>query len=167
VGSYDETGRRLASRSAHPSSLARSALRRQTPKVGAGCPNRARPDPCGGCPVMGIPTAILHPLPTFGRCGNQELCASEGSPFVDPAKIAAFIQLKHLSWCRVTMGPTCHDLLFMPNSTRVSVPWERTKNWVKKAVTCQACSIAKDKVAIILVEYRSCRSMFVHIWRSP
>ena len=22
----------------------------------------ARPDPCGGCPAMGIPTAILHPL---------------------------------------------------------------------------------------------------------
>ena len=25
---------------------------------GAGCANRARRDPCGGCPVMGIPTAI-------------------------------------------------------------------------------------------------------------
>ena len=36
-----------------------SALRRQTPKVGAGCSNWARPDPCGGCPAMGIPTAIL------------------------------------------------------------------------------------------------------------
>jgi hypothetical protein len=36
-------------------------LRRQTPNVGAGCSNWARPDPCGGCPVMGIPTAILHP----------------------------------------------------------------------------------------------------------
>src|SRR6516165_4772640 len=30
---------------AHPSSLARSALCRQTPKVGAGCWNWARPDP--------------------------------------------------------------------------------------------------------------------------
>src|SRR6516162_2573551 len=40
-------------------------LRRQTPKVGAGCSNWARPDPCGGCPAMGIPTAILDPLPTF------------------------------------------------------------------------------------------------------
>src|SRR6516164_1480215 len=39
VGSDDETGQRLASRSAHPSSLARSALCRQTPKVGAGCSN--------------------------------------------------------------------------------------------------------------------------------
>src|SRR5262249_26796936 len=62
VGSDYETGRRLASGSAHPSSLARSALRRQTPKVGAGCPNWARPDPCGGCPAMGIPTAILGRL---------------------------------------------------------------------------------------------------------
>src|SRR5215831_18153494 len=59
MGSDDETGRRLASRSAHPSSLARSALRRQTPKVGAGCSNWARPDLRGGCAVMCIPTAIL------------------------------------------------------------------------------------------------------------
>src|SRR5260370_1362307 len=40
---------------------AAAALRRQTPKVGAGCSNRARPDLCGGCPVMGIPTAIQDP----------------------------------------------------------------------------------------------------------
>ena len=64
VGSDDETGRRLASRAAYPSSLARSALRRQTPEVRAGCSNRARPDLCGGCPVMGIPTAILDPQQT-------------------------------------------------------------------------------------------------------
>jgi hypothetical protein len=67
VGSDDETGRQLASRSAHPSSLARSALRRQTPKVGAGCSNWARPDPCGGCPAMGIPTAILGRFETLPR----------------------------------------------------------------------------------------------------
>jgi 2-polyprenyl-6-methoxyphenol hydroxylase-like FAD-dependent oxidoreductase len=59
VGSDDETGRRLASNAAYPSSLARAALRRQTPEVRAGCSNRACPDLCGGCPVMGIPTAIL------------------------------------------------------------------------------------------------------------
>src|SRR6516164_2683309 len=35
-------------------------LRRQTSKVGAGCGNAARPVLCGGCPVMGIPTAIRH-----------------------------------------------------------------------------------------------------------
>ena len=43
---------------AYPSSLARPALRRQTPEVRAGCSNWARPDLCGGCPAMGIPTAI-------------------------------------------------------------------------------------------------------------
>ena len=42
----------------HPSSLARGSLRRQTPEVGAVCPNWARTDLCGGCPVTGIPTAI-------------------------------------------------------------------------------------------------------------
>ena len=31
---------------------------RQTPEVGAVCPNWARTDLCGGCPVTGIPTAI-------------------------------------------------------------------------------------------------------------
>src|SRR5262249_3737408 len=52
---------------------ARSALRRQTPKVGAGCSNWARPDPCGGCPVMGIPTAILHPEPTYGAGTKRQI----------------------------------------------------------------------------------------------
>jgi hypothetical protein len=59
VGPYDAIGRRLAPRAAHPSSLARPALRRQTPEVGAGCSNWARPDLCGGRSAMSIPTAIL------------------------------------------------------------------------------------------------------------
>ena len=46
-------------------SRVRHELRRQTPKVGAGCSNWARPDPCGGCPAMGIPTAILAPQLPF------------------------------------------------------------------------------------------------------
>ena len=61
VGPDDEVGRRLASRAAHPSSMARPALRRQTPEVRAGCSNRACPDLCGGCSAMGIPTAIQDP----------------------------------------------------------------------------------------------------------
>ena len=65
VGPDDEAGRRLASRAASPSSLARSALRRQTPKVRAGCSNRACPDLCGGCPATGIPTAIQDPMRTY------------------------------------------------------------------------------------------------------
>ena len=38
---------------------AQPALRRQTSKVGAGCGNAARPVLCGGCSVMGIPTASI------------------------------------------------------------------------------------------------------------
>jgi RNA-directed DNA polymerase len=41
-------GRRLAPATANPSSVARKALRRQTPKVGAVCPNWARTDLYGG-----------------------------------------------------------------------------------------------------------------------
>jgi len=59
VGPDDEAGRRLASRAAHPSPLARPALRRETLEVRAGCSNRACPDLCGGCSATGIPTAIL------------------------------------------------------------------------------------------------------------
>ena len=36
-----------------------ASLRRQTPEVGAECPNRARSDLCGGRSVMGVPTAIF------------------------------------------------------------------------------------------------------------
>jgi hypothetical protein len=43
----------------------RSALRRPTPEVGAGCSNRARPDLCGGRPEMDVPTANLDPKATF------------------------------------------------------------------------------------------------------
>ncbi len=39
-------------------SLARAALRRQTPKVGAVCGNAARTDPCGARAAMRVPTAI-------------------------------------------------------------------------------------------------------------
>src|SRR5438445_10570460 len=54
----DQPARRaLASQTPHYSSLARTALRRHQPEVGAGCPNGARPVLCGGCAVMGIPTA--------------------------------------------------------------------------------------------------------------
>jgi hypothetical protein len=37
-----------------------------TPEVGAECPNRARSDLRGGCPVTGIPTAILGQESPFG-----------------------------------------------------------------------------------------------------
>ena len=37
--SDEEARKRLAAQTAYPTSLAKSTLRRQTPKVGAGCPN--------------------------------------------------------------------------------------------------------------------------------
>ena len=39
---------------------------RQTPEVGAVCPNWARTDLCGGCPVTGIPTAITRAIVDAG-----------------------------------------------------------------------------------------------------
>src|SRR5215831_15744600 len=58
MGTNREVVRRVAPENAYPPSLAQRALRRQSPKVGAACPNRARTDLCGGCSVMGVPTAI-------------------------------------------------------------------------------------------------------------
>jgi hypothetical protein len=52
-----ETGRRVPPQAASPSSLAQCALRRQTPEVGAECPNWARSDLCGGRSAMSVPTA--------------------------------------------------------------------------------------------------------------
>jgi hypothetical protein len=46
------------------------AIRVAVLKVRAGCSDRACPDLCGGCPVMGIPTAIQghnQPSPSSGR----------------------------------------------------------------------------------------------------
>ena len=54
-----EAGQRLPPQTENPSSLARCAFRRQTPEVGAGCLNWARPDLCGGRGVTRVPTAIM------------------------------------------------------------------------------------------------------------
>jgi RNA-directed DNA polymerase len=69
--------RSLAPQTAHPAPLAGPTLRRQIPEVGAGCGKSARPVLCGGCPVMGIPTAISPALaslrsglPGKGRCSG-------------------------------------------------------------------------------------------------
>ena len=58
LGADQAVGRRLAPATTNPSSVAREALRRQTPKVGAICPNWARMDLCGGREVTRVPTAI-------------------------------------------------------------------------------------------------------------
>lgn len=42
----------------HPAPVARLSLPRQSPEIGAGCLNWARPDLCGGRPVTAVPTAI-------------------------------------------------------------------------------------------------------------
>src|SRR5580704_18302763 len=57
MDAHDETGRRVPPPGASPASLAECALRRQTPEVGAECPNWARSDLCGGRSAMGVPTA--------------------------------------------------------------------------------------------------------------
>ena len=55
VAAGDEARRRLAPAPAHPPPLAKPALRRQAPEVGAGCGNAARPDLCGGALSNGRP----------------------------------------------------------------------------------------------------------------
>ena len=47
LGADQAVGRPLAPETANPSSVARESLRRETPKVGAVCPNWARTDLCG------------------------------------------------------------------------------------------------------------------------
>src|SRR4051812_45625701 len=55
-------------------------LRRQTPKVGAECPNWARSDLCGGRSVMSVPTAIKpHEL--------QVCTTMSGQPDSRPARL--------------------------------------------------------------------------------
>src|SRR5215471_18216912 len=52
----------LVATTAHSASLARAALRRYAPEVGAVCPNRARTALCGGRAVMRVATAKAAPL---------------------------------------------------------------------------------------------------------
>src|SRR6202030_2988588 len=59
LGADHETGQRLSPQSPKPPSVAAGSLCRQTPEVGAECPNRARSDLCGGRSAMSVPTAIF------------------------------------------------------------------------------------------------------------
>src|ERR1700675_1120527 len=70
LGADQAVGRRLAPATANPSSVAREALRRQTPKGGAVCPNWARTDLCGGREVTRVPTAIKDNQ----RCDSYGWC---------------------------------------------------------------------------------------------
>jgi hypothetical protein len=59
---------------------------RQTPEVGAVCPNWARTDLCGGCPVTGIPTAITaHERPVVVQ-GSHDHDPRRSSPRLDSAQ---------------------------------------------------------------------------------
>src|SRR6266851_10169953 len=62
MDAHDETGRRVPPPAASPASLAECALRRQTPEVGAECPNWARSELCGGRSAMNVPTANIYKL---------------------------------------------------------------------------------------------------------
>ena len=57
VAADGEADRQFSPQAADPSPLAQCALRRQTPEVGAECPNWARSDLCGGRSAMSVPTA--------------------------------------------------------------------------------------------------------------
>jgi hypothetical protein len=97
----------VAAVSSNPSSMAGAALCRQTPEVGAECPNRARSDLCGGCPVTGIPTAILGHKPSsedsaeISASGHPQLiCADKKLPTVStkPAMASPWVAI---SKCRL------------------------------------------------------------------
>ena len=67
MGPHEAVSRPLATVSTCSASVARQALRRYSPKVGARCVNRARRDLCGGCSAMDIPTATIGRLPLVAR----------------------------------------------------------------------------------------------------
>ena len=58
VGTDHAAGRRLSPQTPRSSPLAKCALCRQAPEVGAECPNRARSDLCGGHSVMSVPCTL-------------------------------------------------------------------------------------------------------------
>src|SRR5258706_8423472 len=79
VGPDQEDRRRLAPTTSNPSSLARAALCRPSPKVGARCVNCARRDLCGGYRVTGIPTAIIDNGMGLGELMAQALVLPQQS----------------------------------------------------------------------------------------
>ena len=85
VDADGEAGRGLPSETQDPSSLAERAFRRQTPEVGAGCLNWARPDLCGGRGVTRVPTAILRARAQSTICTHSRVCYSEEASLVDLA----------------------------------------------------------------------------------
>ena len=68
VGANEQAGGRVHPKSPSSSSMAKCALCRQTPEVGAECPNWARSDLCGGRLETAVPAAIGI---SRGRTANQ------------------------------------------------------------------------------------------------
>ena len=78
MGADHQARGRLAPQTAYPPSLAQRSLRRQTPKVGAVCLNRARTVLCGGRSAMSVPTAIIAAQPKLRNrmCSFALRCSS-------------------------------------------------------------------------------------------
>src|SRR5580700_169249 len=75
MDAHDETGRRVPPPAASPASLAECALRRQTPEVGAECPNWARSELSGGRSETSVPTGNTIPMPAFARSAKYRFHA--------------------------------------------------------------------------------------------
>src|SRR6266446_1104736 len=76
MDAHDETGRRVPPPAASPASLAECALRRQTPEVGAECPNWARSELSGGRSETSVPTGneAAGPLILLGVFDAEVMC---------------------------------------------------------------------------------------------
>lgn len=96
----------VAPPTSNPSSVAGPAFRRQTLKVGARGPNWARRDLCGGCPVMGIPTAIGRGSSVMA---NREapICLRRGIGRYIAAPRRRHSPTSRSKWCRFFGSAVC------------------------------------------------------------
>src|SRR5229473_2751214 len=81
MDTHDETGRRVPPPAASPASLAECALRRQTPEVGAECPNWARSELSGGRSETSVPTGnfdgMEHYYAIFQMAGQSTVVQND------------------------------------------------------------------------------------------
>src|SRR5208283_1648890 len=98
VGADGDTGGRIPPKAPYPSPLAKCAVCRQTPEVGAECGNPARSDLCGGTGVTRFPTAnneigALNSwrLPLSARATKALLNARDGNGPICAASIRGII----------------------------------------------------------------------------
>src|SRR4051812_11474442 len=99
MDAHDKPGPRVPPLATSPASLAKCALCRQTPEVGAECPNWARSDLCGGRSAMGVPTANAHKGPSqtgdshaypylidYSQWSRYKLAVMSDKPALSPEK---------------------------------------------------------------------------------